>query len=250
LSGTVIVIDTDVNVNMLPGVAPRQQQAWAARTEHDRRDARTRGLLLEAAGRVFARQGYGPATIAGITAEAGLSRAAFYVYFASKAEVFRVLAVQVRDAFLAAQEVPGTDPDDPRAVARASVGAFIAAYAEHLPLLGLFEQRALADREVGELWSEIQRRPLHRHARYVRRLVKAGRADPVVEPLALARAVGAMSTTWARLVAGSPGEPADTGDPDAYEDAVRDVTTMYLHLLRVTPRAESELPDAPRSPRR
>lgn len=235
-SEAVILIDTRVNVNMLPVVASRQQQAWAVRTEHDRRDARTRALLLTAAGRVFARQGYGPATIAGITAEAGLSRAAFYVYFASKTEVFRVLAVQVRDAFLAAQEVPGTDPDDPYAVARASTGAFIAAYAEHLPLLGLFEQQARADQEVGELWSEIQRRPLHRHARYVRRLVEAGRADPVVEPLALARAVGAMSTTWARLVA---------ADPDVYEDAVRDVTTMYLHLLRVIPRAESEPPDAP-----
>lgn len=228
-----MLIDTGVNVNMLPVVAPRQQQAWAARTEHDRRDARTRALLLAAAGRVFARHGYGPATIADITAEAGLSRAAFYVYFASKTEVFRVLAVQVRDAFLAAQEVPGTDPDDPCAVARASTGAFIAAYAEHLPLLALFEQQALSDHEVGELWTEIERRPLRRHARYVRGLVKAGRADPVVEPLALARAVGAMSTTWARLVA---------AEPDVYEDAVRDVTTMYLHLLRVTPRDGSEPP--------
>lgn len=222
-------------------MAARQQQAWAARTEHDRRDARTRALLLAAAERVFARRGYGRTTIADITAEADVSRAAFYVYFASKAEAFRVLAVQVRDAFLGAQEVPGTDPDDPYAVARASTGAFIAAYAEHLPLLGLFEQQSLADERVGELWSEIQQRPLHRHARYVRRLVEAGLADPVVEPLALARAVGAMSTTWARVVA---------GDPGTYDDAVRDVTTMYLHLLRVTPRAESEPPDAPGSPRR
>jgi AcrR family transcriptional regulator len=225
---------------MLPNVAPRQRQAWAARTEHDRRDARTRALLLAAARRVFARQGYSAANIAGISAEAGVSRTAFYVYFGSKAEVFRVLAVQVRDAFLAAQDVPGTDHDDPFAVARASVGAFIAAYAEHLPLLGLFGQRALSDATVSELWYEIQHRPLHRHARYVRRLVRAGRADPVVEPLALARAVGAMSATWARLVA---------DDPDMYEVAVRDVTAMYLHLLRVTPRAGSESPDSEGSAR-
>jgi AcrR family transcriptional regulator len=207
-------------------VAPRQQQPWATRTKHDRRDAYTRAVLLKAAGHVFAQRGYGPTTIAAITAEAGLSRAAFYVYFASKAEVFRVLAWQVRDAFLTAQEVPGTDPDDPYAVARASVGAFIAAYARHLPLLGLFEQRALADEEVAGLWAELQRRPLHRHARYVRRLAEAGQADPVVDPLSLARAVGSMSATWAALVA---------ADPDAYEDAVHDVTTMYLHLLRVSP---------------
>ncbi|MGW7519078.1 TetR/AcrR family transcriptional regulator [Streptomyces sp. NPDC054796] len=201
------------------------RQPWAARTERDRTEAHTRALLLEAAERVFARRGYGRTTVADIAAEADVSRAGFYVYFASKAEVFRVLAGRVRDAFLAAQEVPGTDPDDPHAVARDSVGAFIAAYAAHLPLLALFEQQALADEEVARLWSEIHRRPLHRHAKYVRRLAEAGLADPVVEPLALARAVGAMSTQSARLVA---------EDPGAYEAAVRDVTTMYLHLLRVT----------------
>lgn len=44
-----------------------------------------------------------------------------------------------------------------------------------------------------------------------------------------------MSTPWARLAA---------DDPDMYKDAVRDVTALYLHLLRVTPRAGSEPPNA------
>ncbi|MET8244175.1 TetR/AcrR family transcriptional regulator [Streptomyces sp. NPDC005202] len=204
----------------------RTHKAWAVRTARDRTEAPARGRLLDAAEAVFTRLGYGPATVADITAEAEVSRAGFYVYFASKEEIFRVLAVRVRDAFLAAQDVPGVDTDDIHAVAEASVGAFIAAYARHLPLLGLLEQQARTDPDVRELWQEIRERPVHRHARYIRRLSAEGRATPVTEPLALARAVGGMCIEFARLTAARP---------DAYDDAVRDVTALYLHLLGVAP---------------
>ncbi|WP_110943902.1 TetR/AcrR family transcriptional regulator [Streptomyces niger] len=204
--------------------AARGHRPWATRTARDRSDTPVRHRLLDAAEAVFARRGYGPATIADIAAEAELSRAGFYVYFASKEEIFRVLAVRVRDAFLAAQEVPDTDPEDVRAVAHDSTAAFIAAYADHLPLLRLIEQQAQGDAELYELWREISERPTRRTARYIRRLTEAGALAPVTDPLAVARAVGGMSVQFARVVA---------EDPDAYESAVRDVTAMYLHLLGV-----------------
>ncbi|WP_351225789.1 TetR/AcrR family transcriptional regulator [Streptomyces sp. NPDC002133] len=214
----------------------RRQQPWATRTARDRTDAPTRTQLLDAAESVFARRGYGPATIADITADAELSRASFYVYFASKEEIFRVLAGRVRDAFLAAQDVPGVDPDDAHAVAEASTAAFISAYARHLPLLRLIEQQAQTDGEVRELWEEIQERPVHRAARYIRRLSAEGRLAPVADPLSVARAVGGMSIQFARLVAQRPKE---------HDAAVRDVTAMYLHLLgRGAARCE---PAGPRS---
>ena len=209
----------------------RTQKAWAVRTARDRTEAPARARLLDAAEAVFARLGLGPATVADITAEAEVSRAGFYVYFASKEEIFRVLAVRVRDAFLAAQEVPGVDTDDTHAVAEASVGAFIAAYAQHQPLLGLLEQQARTDPDVRHLWDEIRERPVHRHARYIRRLADRGRAAPVAEPLALARAVGGMCVESARRVA---------AHPDSYDDAVRDVTAMYLHLLGAAPNRQEQ----------
>ncbi|MER5946874.1 helix-turn-helix domain-containing protein [Streptomyces sp. NPDC001904] len=199
-------------------------QEWATRTARDRTDAPARGRLLDAAESVFGRLGYGPATIADITAEAEVSRAGFYVYFASKDEVFRVLARRVRDAFLAAQDVPGVDTDDVAAVAEASTAAFIAAYAHHLPLLVLLEQQARTDDEVRALWEEIRERPVRRAARYVRRVAAEGRAHPVVDPLTLSRAVGGMSVEFARTVAARPA---------SYDAAVRDVTTMYRHLLGI-----------------
>ncbi|MHC5257994.1 TetR/AcrR family transcriptional regulator [Streptomyces sp. UC4497] len=203
---------------------PPRRQEWATRTARDRTDAPARGRLLDAAEQVFTRLGYGPATIADITARAEVSRAGFYVYFASKEEVFRVLAGRVRDAFLAAQDVPGVDPDDVAAVARASTAAFIAAYARHLPLLVLLEQQARGDAEVRALWEEIRERPVRRAARYVRRVAAEGRAHPVVDPLTLSRAVGGMSIEFARLVAERP---------DTYDRAVADATVMYLHLLGI-----------------
>ncbi|WP_372343601.1 hypothetical protein [Streptomyces sp. KL116D] len=130
----------------------------------------------------------------------------------------------MRDAFLAAQDVPGVDTDDVAAVAEASTAAFIAAYARHLPLLVLLEQQARADAEVRALWDEIRERPVRRAARYVRRVAGQGRARPVVDPLTLSRAVGGMSVEFARLVAERPA---------AYDAAVRDVTAMYLHLLGI-----------------
>ncbi|MYT75497.1 MULTISPECIES: TetR/AcrR family transcriptional regulator [unclassified Streptomyces] len=208
-------------------MAARRRQAaqeWATRTARDRTDAPARGRLLDAAEAVFGRLGYGPATIADITAEAEVSRAGFYVYFASKDEVFRVLARRVRDAFLAAQDVPGVDTDDVAAVAEASTAAFIAAYARHLPLLVLLEQQARGDDEVRALWEEIRERPVRRAARYVRRVAAEGRARPVVDPLTLSRAVGGMSVEFARTVAARPA---------SYDAAVRDVTTMYRHLLGI-----------------
>ncbi|MEB8337120.1 TetR/AcrR family transcriptional regulator [Streptomyces endophyticus] len=203
---------------------PPRRQEWATRTARDRTDAPARGRLLDAAEQVFARLGYGPATIADITAQAEVSRAGFYVYFASKEEVFRVLAGRVRDAFLTAQDVPGVDTDDVAAVARASTAAFIAAYARHLPLLVLLEQQARGDAEVRALWEEIRERPVRRAARYVRRVAAEGRAHPVVDPLTLSRAVGGMSIEFARLVAERPA---------TYERAVADATAMYLHLLGI-----------------
>jgi AcrR family transcriptional regulator len=48
----------------------------------------TRGELLQAAAKVFARRGYEGASISEITSEAGLTSGAVYAHYASKAELF------------------------------------------------------------------------------------------------------------------------------------------------------------------
>ncbi|MEU3051062.1 MULTISPECIES: ScbR family autoregulator-binding transcription factor [unclassified Streptomyces] len=60
------------------------------------RAIRTRELILEAAGEVFAERGYDGATISDVYTRAGLTKGAFYFHFASKEELAEaILEVQV-----------------------------------------------------------------------------------------------------------------------------------------------------------
>ncbi|WP_432068347.1 ScbR family autoregulator-binding transcription factor [Streptomyces sp. C10-9-1] len=60
------------------------------------RAIRTRELILEAAGEVFAERGYDGATISEVYTRAGLTKGAFYFHFASKEELAEaILEVQV-----------------------------------------------------------------------------------------------------------------------------------------------------------
>jgi AcrR family transcriptional regulator len=59
------------------------------------RGARTRRRLLEAAERVFADLGYHEASIVKITEAAGVGQGTFYLYFASKKEVFEELVLDL-----------------------------------------------------------------------------------------------------------------------------------------------------------
>ncbi|POM23862.1 putative HTH-type transcriptional regulator YfiR [Actinomadura rubteroloni] len=192
---------------------------WAARTARAGRDHETRTLLLSCAEKVFARLGYARTTVADITAEAHVSRATFYVYFASREDVFRAVAGRVRDAFLAAHEIP--DAGDHDGLARASIAAFLSAVAEHRELLTVLEHQALADPAIAAIVTEIRERPLRRGTRYVERLTARGEARPAASPRAVAEAAYAMIDRFARTIDG----------PAAFERALDDVTAMYLRLL-------------------
>jgi TetR/AcrR family transcriptional regulator len=203
------------------------EAAWAAaRTSREGKEHETRSALLAGAARVFARQGYSRTTIADITAEADVSRATFYLYFTSKAEVFEAVALRVRDEFLAAHEIPGVDEDDPYALGRASSAAFLTAYAANFDLMTVIEHQAIADAGLRGIWDEIQQRPLRRMTRYVERLSAAGIARPAASPAAVAEAVMGM---FARFAQTMPAEPA------GIEARVDDLTAMYLRLLGIPP---------------
>jgi TetR/AcrR family transcriptional regulator, transcriptional repressor for nem operon len=73
----------------------------------------TRQRIIEAAGRVFRRGGYGGAGVDGLAKEAGVTSGAFYVHFPSKADAFRESVSQsiedVSQAIQAFQEQYGKD---------------------------------------------------------------------------------------------------------------------------------------------
>jgi len=58
------------------------------------RGRRTRAKLVDAARQVFLDVGYGEASATLITSTAGVSYGSFYVYFASKSEIFAEVAAE------------------------------------------------------------------------------------------------------------------------------------------------------------
>lgn len=195
---------------------------WATREKKDRADSATRARLLESARAVFERRGYARTTVADITAEAEVSRPTFYVYFASKKDVFGVLAEDLRDRFLAAQELTGVDVDDPHAVAEATIAAYLDAYTRNLAFITVLEHQSITDPAMYALWEEIHNRPRLRTARYIEGLVRDGVAEPAAPPEAVARAAGGMVATFAPLL---------VNDPSRRDEAVAQLTDMYLRLL-------------------
>ena len=181
-------------------------QLWSVRTGRERLDSQTRAALISAAKLTFSQLGYARTTVADITERAEVSRATFYVYFASKDEVFRVLTERLRNAFLEAQQAPGAGREDPAAVATAAVTGFVDVYADNLAFITVLEHQALTDEELRSMWQEIRERLLRRMTRFVRRLVSEGIAHPVAPPDMVATAVSGMAVRFAPLIAANPAE--------------------------------------------
>jgi AcrR family transcriptional regulator len=199
---------------------------WSVRTGRDRLDSQTRAALVAAAKATFSELGYARTTVADISERADVSRATFYVYFASKADVFRVLTEQLRDAFLEAQEAHGADPDDQIAVAAASVTRFVDVYAMNLAFITVLEHQALTDEQLRAMWQGIRERLLRRMTRFVHQLVREGVAHPVAPPELVATAASGMAVRFAPLIAASPADR-----PQIMQYLVR----LYLQTLGIGP---------------
>jgi AcrR family transcriptional regulator len=206
-------------------------QLWSVRTGRERLDSQTRAALISAAKLTFSQLGYARTTVADITERAEVSRATFYVYFASKDEVFRVLTERLRGAFLEAQQAPGADRGDPVAVATAAVTGFVDVYAGNLAFITVLEHQALTDEELRSMWQGIRERLLRRVTRFVRRLVSEGIAHPVAPPDMVATAVSGMAVRFAPLIAANPADR-----PQIMGHLVR----LYLQALGIDQRPGRE----------
>ena len=179
----------------------------------------------------FSRLGYARTTVADITERADVSRATFYVYFASKDDVFRVLTEQLRDEFLEAQAAHGADPGDQVAVAAASVTRFVDVYARNLAFITVLEHQALTDEDLRTTWQGILERLLKRMTRFVRDLVREGVAHPVAPPEMVATAASGMAVRFAPLIAASPADrPLIMGH----------LVRLYLQTLGIEPEPSAE----------
>lgn len=161
---------------------PIRDVDWtAARDIRRDLESETKDTLVAAARRVFSEKGYDAATIGEIATAAEVSRPTFYVYFATKSEMFRVVASRLRDDLLEAHHHPREVADDPVLLSRASVEAFIDLFVENIELLEEVAKQSLSDPAVADLNDDIVGKPYRRTHRHIMRLREAGIAHPLVE---------------------------------------------------------------------
>lgn len=187
------------------GTQPIRDVDWtAARNIRRELESDTKDDLVAAARSVFSIKGYGAATIADIAAEANVSRPTFYVYFATKSEMFQVVAAHLRDELLNAHHHPRSVADDPVLLSRASVEAFVDLYFENLELLQEIHNRAEVDQAVASLYDEMVGKPFRRTRRHIERLRAAGTAVPLVEDEYVAVLMRAINIDSARQMRETP----------------------------------------------
>lgn len=129
------------------GGAPAQARALRAQGRQTLR------RLLDAALQVFDERGYQPARVDDIVRAAQMSHGTFYLYFANKDDLFRVLA----DDCVAEMErlVATLGPVEPgpsgRAALRAWVRSYITTYRRYGPVIRAWSEAQVTNRELARL---------------------------------------------------------------------------------------------------
>jgi AcrR family transcriptional regulator len=192
------------------------------------RGARTRHVLVQAARRVFERDGFLDARITDITAEAGVAAGTFYTYFTSKDDAFAAVMEEVNEEMLHPRLREFADRDDPVAVIDAANRAYIVAYRRNARLMALMEQVAQIDPDFRQLRLQRARAFVTRNAQAISKLQQRGRADPELDPQLAADALSVMVSRMAYLhyVLGF-----GTASP---ETLVRTLTRLWVNALGIT----------------
>ena len=119
-----------------------------------KRGERTRRRLLEAAESVFAELGYHDASIVKITEAAGVGQGTFYLYFASKKEVFDELVVDLNHRVRQAMTEGASHGATRAEMERLGFAAFFRFTAEHPALYRIIRQAEFVSPETLQLHYE------------------------------------------------------------------------------------------------
>jgi AcrR family transcriptional regulator len=191
------------------------------------RGARTRAALVDAARRVFEREGYLATKITDITREAACATGSFYTYFADKEEVFAAVMDGVRDEMLHPQlDAVGGQADAIAAIEVAN-RAYLEAVRRNARLVGLMEQVGAIDERFREWRHATGRAFIERNAAGIRRLQREGLADRELDPELAAHALSGMVSRLGY-------QAFVSGEVDAGLDAVvAAATRLWANALRV-----------------
>jgi AcrR family transcriptional regulator len=168
-----------------------------------RKGEATRARLVAAAKEVFEEQGFVDARISDIAKRAGLSsHGAFYHYFDSKEQVFREVTEQLDDLLSAPMESVILAPDvdaDPRTRVVTALRQHLESYRAEARIMAVIEQVARYDEGIAEVRFARIRHHREQMAHSIKHLQARGEADPTIDPVIAAAALGAMAERFAEM---------------------------------------------------
>jgi AcrR family transcriptional regulator len=197
------------------------QGAMAPRTK---RGERMREALLASARAVFERKGFHDARIVDITDGVPAALGTFYIYFPSKACIFKELADAMVEDLAAFALVREKDEPDPVARIQRSTANYIQVYRRHAAFISVFEQVAAFNAEFRALRRKARQLFIARFTRGIERLQAAGAADRSLDPAIAAAALAAMTDNFAYHWLGL-GEPYDE------VNAVATLSRLWVNAL-------------------
>ena len=157
--------------------------------ERELRDAGRRNVsnLLEAALVVFGERGYHTARVDDVCARAGVSHGTFYLYFASKEDLFRTLVDDVvhemRDL---AGQLPAVDAGaGGREALRGWLGDFYDLYRHYFPVIQAWNEANASDDELARLGARVLRAFIDRLVERVEENDPVPVADPTAGGLVM-----------------------------------------------------------------
>jgi AcrR family transcriptional regulator len=166
---------------------PRRERSRVAPAKRDEaRDVRT--AILEGIERLLAQQQLEAITVFDVIAEAGISRATFYLYFESKNAAVATLAEEVTATIYADVWQPfitGVEPPS-EALLTQHFEATIAIWREHRAVLMAAAGAWRADPDSFYRWGAMWSRYVEDASAYIERARESGLAPPGVEARALA----------------------------------------------------------------
>ncbi len=137
--------------------------------------ARNRGVILEAATRIFAENGFGGTSITEIAQAAGLPKTNIYYYFKTKEEIYDAIFDELRGAWNDALRLfdEGSDP-------AAAISAYIRAKLDYSRRHGPASKIFTIDQARGQrIVSQSDREFTRRAEIVVKAWIKAGKMDPI-----------------------------------------------------------------------
>jgi AcrR family transcriptional regulator len=166
-----------------------------------RKGLETRARLVEAAKKVFERDGFLDARIIDITEGANLAPGGFYHYFDSKEELFLEVAKRQEEKLTASTEDPAADGGEhsPIESIRRANRLYLERYRDEAALMGVIEQVSRFDEDVNVARMATMKHFVERAERSIRGLQREGKVDARLDPGMAADALGAMIARVAEL---------------------------------------------------